>query len=134
MGEYPARAKMLSTIREVRSIGLQYVDCAPRESRCANILAKEDPVMNDPRPVSAPTRELAAWVSRLRYADLPARTRETVRLALLDTLGCGVYGYVTPWARTLLKWAQAGAGKAEATVWTCDFSFDYVKINAEYRT
>src|SRR3990170_6255284 len=25
-------------------------------------------------------------------------------------------------------------GKAEATVWTCDFSYDYVKINAEYRT
>jgi glutamate N-acetyltransferase/amino-acid N-acetyltransferase len=25
-------------------------------------------------------------------------------------------------------------GKAGATVWTCDFSFDYVKINAEYRT
>ena len=26
------------------------------------------------------------------------------------------------------------SGKAKATVWTCDFSFDYVKINAEYRT
>ena len=25
-------------------------------------------------------------------------------------------------------------GKAAATVWTCDFSYDYVKINAEYRT
>jgi glutamate N-acetyltransferase / amino-acid N-acetyltransferase len=25
-------------------------------------------------------------------------------------------------------------GKAEATLWTCDLSFDYVKINAEYRT
>ena len=25
-------------------------------------------------------------------------------------------------------------GKASATVWTCDLSFDYVKINAEYRT
>ena len=25
-------------------------------------------------------------------------------------------------------------GKACATLWTCDFSFDYVKINAEYRT
>ena len=25
-------------------------------------------------------------------------------------------------------------GKAAATVWTCDLSFDYVKINAEYRT
>jgi glutamate N-acetyltransferase/amino-acid N-acetyltransferase len=25
-------------------------------------------------------------------------------------------------------------GAAQATVWTCDLSFDYVKINAEYRT
>lgn len=25
-------------------------------------------------------------------------------------------------------------GKAEATVWTCDFSYDYIKINAAYRT
>ena len=25
-------------------------------------------------------------------------------------------------------------GTAAATVWTCDLSFDYVKINAEYRT
>ena len=27
-----------------------------------------------------------------------------------------------------------GRGASEATVWTCDFSYDYVKINAEYRT
>jgi len=74
--------------------------------------------MNDPRPVNAPTRELAGWVSRLRYADLPPRTREVVRIVLLDTLGCGVYGYATPWAKMLLKWARAGgSGKGESTVW-----------------
>lgn len=27
-----------------------------------------------------------------------------------------------------------GRGKAAATVWTCDFSYDYVKINASYRS
>jgi glutamate N-acetyltransferase/amino-acid N-acetyltransferase len=27
-----------------------------------------------------------------------------------------------------------GRGHATATVWTCDFSYDYVKINADYRT
>ena len=27
-----------------------------------------------------------------------------------------------------------GRGAAEATVWTCDFSYDYVKINADYRS
>lgn len=29
---------------------------------------------------------------------------------------------------------QLGRGDAEDEVWTCDFSYDYVKINAEYRT
>jgi len=71
----------------------------------------------DRTAVPAATRELASWVSGLKYADLPPRTREVVRCALLDTLGCGVYGYVTPWARTLLQWARAGGSNAEATVW-----------------
>ncbi len=29
---------------------------------------------------------------------------------------------------------ELGRGKGAATVWTCDYSYDYVKINAEYRT
>jgi glutamate N-acetyltransferase/amino-acid N-acetyltransferase len=29
---------------------------------------------------------------------------------------------------------ELGRGKAAARVWTCDLSYDYVKINAEYRT
>jgi 2-methylcitrate dehydratase PrpD len=75
--------------------------------------------MESPRQaLSAPTRELARWIAHLRYAHLPSRTRETVRLALLDTLGCGVYGHATPWAKMLLQWAKAGApARGEATVW-----------------
>jgi glutamate N-acetyltransferase/amino-acid N-acetyltransferase len=30
--------------------------------------------------------------------------------------------------------ARLNRGKAVAAIWTCDFSYDYVKINAEYRT
>ncbi|KAF0811827.1 Arginine biosynthesis bifunctional protein ArgJ [Andreprevotia sp. IGB-42] len=29
---------------------------------------------------------------------------------------------------------KLGRGSEEATVWTCDFSYDYVKINADYRS
>ncbi len=29
---------------------------------------------------------------------------------------------------------ELGRGDAKTVVWTCDFSYDYVKINAEYRT
>jgi 2-methylcitrate dehydratase PrpD len=73
--------------------------------------------MNDPRLVNAPTRELAGWISRLRYSDLPPRTTAVVRLALLDTLGCAVYGHTTPWAKMVLQWARAAApAHGEATV------------------
>jgi len=27
-----------------------------------------------------------------------------------------------------------GRGEESATVWTCDLSYDYVKINADYRS
>jgi glutamate N-acetyltransferase/amino-acid N-acetyltransferase len=29
---------------------------------------------------------------------------------------------------------RLGRGDASATVWTCDFSHDYVSINADYRS
>jgi glutamate N-acetyltransferase/amino-acid N-acetyltransferase len=29
---------------------------------------------------------------------------------------------------------RLGVGRGQATLWTCDLSYDYVKINAEYRT
>ena len=74
--------------------------------------------MNPVTAAPGPTRQLAKWISALRYSDLPPRTREVVRILLLDTLGCGVYGYATPWAKILLQWARAGApGKGDATVW-----------------
>jgi glutamate N-acetyltransferase/amino-acid N-acetyltransferase len=30
--------------------------------------------------------------------------------------------------------ADLGVGQAQATVWTCDLSYKYVEINAEYHT
>ena len=29
---------------------------------------------------------------------------------------------------------SVGSGTGSSTVWTCDYSYDYIKINAEYRT
>lgn len=68
-------------------------------------------------PGNGATLQLARWIAALRYNDLPARTKDVVRLALLDTVGCGVYGYATPWTQALLKWAQAGGGKGHSRIW-----------------
>jgi glutamate N-acetyltransferase/amino-acid N-acetyltransferase len=37
-------------------------------------------------------------------------------------------------APEILVRVELNRGKDSATVWTCDFSYDYVKINAEYRS
>jgi 2-methylcitrate dehydratase PrpD len=71
----------------------------------------------DRRAVAAPTREVATWICGLRYSDLPPRTREVARCALLDTLGCGVYGFHTAWADLLRSWARTGGSKPESSVW-----------------
>ncbi|HEY7289359.1 MAG TPA: bifunctional ornithine acetyltransferase/N-acetylglutamate synthase, partial [Vicinamibacterales bacterium] len=34
----------------------------------------------------------------------------------------------------LVVGVNVGAGASAATVWTCDLSADYVRINADYRT
>jgi 2-methylcitrate dehydratase PrpD len=71
----------------------------------------------DLRAVAAPTRELAHWIAGLAYDDLPPRTREVVRIAILDTVGAGVYGFATPWTQMLLAWARRGGSANESTVW-----------------
>ncbi len=68
-------------------------------------------------PGTGATLQLARWVAGLNPEDLPARTKAVVRLALLDTVGCGVYGYATPWTQALLKWAQAGGGTGRSRIW-----------------
>ena len=35
---------------------------------------------------------------------------------------------------TVVITINLAAGDAEATMWTCDYSYDYIKINADYRT
>ena len=54
------------------------------------------------------TAQLARWVAGLTHCDLPERTKAVARLAILDTLGCGAYGFVTPWTQAMYQWAQAG--------------------------
>lgn len=36
--------------------------------------------------------------------------------------------------KDILITVELGMGQSEASIWTCDFSYDYVKINGSYRT
>ncbi len=48
------------------------------------------------------TRAIAAFVSGLRYERIPAEVRHRIKLLILDSLGCGIYGADLPWSRILM--------------------------------
>jgi aconitate decarboxylase len=47
------------------------------------------------------TRAIANFVSGLRYGAIPAEVRERIKLLILDSLGCALYGAHLEWCRIL---------------------------------
>ena len=47
------------------------------------------------------TRRIAEFVSRLTYEQIPAEVRERIKLLILNSLGCAIYGANLEWCRIL---------------------------------
>ena len=47
------------------------------------------------------TRRIAQFVSGLTYDAVPLEVRERIKLLILDSLGCAIYGAHTPWCEIL---------------------------------
>jgi aconitate decarboxylase len=47
------------------------------------------------------TRAIATFVSGLTYEQIPAEVRERIKLLILDSLGCAIYGANLEWCRIL---------------------------------
>jgi 2-methylcitrate dehydratase PrpD len=63
------------------------------------------------------TQELAGFIAGLRPQHIAAHTRGVLSKALIDTLGCGLYGLTTPWGRIMRDFAREQQGPAEAALW-----------------
>lgn len=55
---------------------------------------------NDNNPY---TRGMAEFVANLRYEDIPAGVRQRVKLLMLDSLGCALYGAKLEWSNILQR-------------------------------
>ncbi len=87
---------------------------------------------------------LGRILAAIGYAGVADLDVNALRVWLGDVLvaehGGRAASYTEAQGATVMKEAEItvrvalGRGDAGATVWTCDFSYDYVKINAEYRT
>src|SRR5215216_4000015 len=66
------------------------------------------------------TRRIADFVSQLTYEQIPSEVRERIKLLILDSLGCAIYGADLEWCRIL----QNTFGDLDATrttsIWGTD--------------
>ena len=68
------------------------------------------------------TRAIAKFVSGLTYDDIPAAVRERIKLLILDSLGCGLYGANLPWTHILQSVLTEVDTTRTTPVWGTDLS------------
>ena len=63
------------------------------------------------------TRGIADFVSGLRYEDVPAEVIARIKLLMLDSLGCALYGGELPWSRILMETLAESDTSTGVSVW-----------------
>ena len=53
------------------------------------------------------TRDLAVFASNLQYAAIPPAAVERIKLSVLDSIGCCIFGATLPWTRKVATLAKA---------------------------
>ena len=66
------------------------------------------------------TRGIADFVSALQYDDIPAEVIARVKLLMLDSLGCALYGADLPWSRILMETLAETDSATACTIWGTD--------------
>ncbi|HEY9446111.1 MAG TPA: MmgE/PrpD family protein [Burkholderiales bacterium] len=62
------------------------------------------------------TRDLAAFASDLRYEAIPPEVIERMKLSVLDSIGCCLFGATLPWTRKVAALAEAEGASPVASL------------------
>jgi aconitate decarboxylase len=63
------------------------------------------------------TRKIAEFVSSLTYEQIPTEVRERIKLLILDSLGCAIYGANLEWCRILRETLDAVDATRTTSIW-----------------
>jgi len=63
------------------------------------------------------TLGIARFVAELRYEDIPAEVKERIKLLILDSLGCAIFGAELEWSRILQSTLAAVDSSTGCGVW-----------------
>src|SRR5580704_17120475 len=76
------------------------------------------------------TRRIAEFVSGLTYEKIPAEVRERIKLLILDSLGCAIYGADLEWCRILRGTLESLDATRTTSIWgtTATLSSDHAAL------
>lgn len=103
-GELIAKSAGHDLKRRTRARIVDTVSIAPRRN--------EQPAVN-----AGLTLSLAGFIARLREEAIPASVEHVLRKALVDAVGCGLYGLKSISGRLLFEFGAEQGGPPESTLW-----------------
>lgn len=65
------------------------------------------------------TRRIGAFCTSVRLEDIPEEIRSHVKLCILDTIGCGLFGSGLSWGNIIADWAFQWGGSETSSVFRC---------------
>src|SRR5574341_1244053 len=75
------------------------------------------PMLKESALDTSPTRVLANYISGLSYRNIPPEVIAHIKLCLIDSLGCALFGSTLPWGKIITSFAkEMGRGKG-ALIW-----------------
>jgi aconitate decarboxylase len=87
------------------------------EAREGALMAK--PQLKETAPANSPTRSLAEYIAGLSYKSIPGEVVAHIKVCLVDSLGCALFGSTLPWGKIISSFAkELGKGKG-ALIWGC---------------
>ena len=69
------------------------------------------------------TSGIAHFVAGLRYEDIPGEVKDRIKLLILDSLGCAIFGVRLEWSRILMETLAKLDSTAGCRVWGSDRRF-----------
>jgi 2-methylcitrate dehydratase PrpD len=63
------------------------------------------------------TRGIAAFIATLKYEAIPEQVRERIKLLILDSFGCAIFGAGLPWSKILIETLSAEDQSTTTPVW-----------------
>jgi 2-methylcitrate dehydratase PrpD len=63
------------------------------------------------------TRGIAEFIATLKYDAIPAEVRERIKLLILDSFGCAIFGAELPWSKILMETLGSVDSSNSSPVW-----------------